>query len=74
MSGGGVWKVLNFGELPIELALVGVVIEHHKHQWGAMIGVRINGIMECIRETHPELDGLIPTSSTMDVLLRNTDE
>jgi hypothetical protein len=72
MSGGGVWKILFDSQPSVKMVLVGIVIEHHR-TWGAIVGVRINGIMECIRASYPELGSLIPRSETLDVILQDTD-
>ena len=73
MSGGGVWKMLNDSlEMP-ELVLVGIIIEHHK-RLGAVVGVRINGIVECIREIYPDLDRFLPMSSILNVILQDTEK
>jgi hypothetical protein len=72
MSGGGVWKIeYPYFDEPY-LSLVGIIIEHHK-RWGVVVGVRINGVMEMIRETHPELSRFIPESSTLTIVPQDSD-
>jgi hypothetical protein len=67
MSGGAVWMMRKVDKaipgIP-SVALVGITIEKHD-QHAAVVATRINFAMEIIRSEHPELSGLIPTSSTI---------
>ncbi len=44
--------------------LAGICMEYRENM---LIGVRITGVLECIRARHPDLSPLIPKSTTLDV-------